>query len=142
MNVINLTTGLEWNIEADSYSRLQSSHLESKAWQKFIDSVDDNILYNLARGNDVNIYDTSSRNLDGISRVVWQGIPFIKYTLERTWELPQNKPFFKGHNVARLLNDLYNQLNKKRIRYYSKFVCTDTVRLNGYSKRSLLDGKI
>lgn len=85
MKVVNLTTGLEWGIKADCYSRLQSSHLEAKAWQKFIDSVDDNILYNLARGETVEIYDTSSRGLDGVSRVVWQGVPFIKYTLERAW---------------------------------------------------------
>lgn len=56
--------------------------------------------------------------------------------------VPVTKPLFKHHNVTKLLDELYSKLDKRKIRYYSKFVCTDYIDLNGFSKKSLLDGKI
>jgi len=141
INVINLTTGLEWlpGIRADAFSRLQSSHLEGAHWQKFLDSVDENILYHLATGHKVVIHDCGSRNPDGISRVVWQGVPLIRWCCERAWKLEHGPCLFRGHRVDRWVASLH--LDLRKLKYYRKHLSADAVNLVGQSKKSFLDGR-
>lgn len=147
MNIVNLTTGLEFlspvkSIIPDGYSYLRSSHLESKAWQKFIDSIDANIIYYLAKGRTVKIYDCGSRRIDGCSRVIWQGLPLIKYCLERAWGLKTTCYFFRNHNAEKIVSHIYNNIDKKNIRYFKSFVVTEKVNLIGIYKKSEFDGKL
>jgi hypothetical protein len=143
LKIINLSTGLEFlpQVKPDGYSRLQSSHLEAKAWQKFLDSVDANILYNLAQGAHVVIYDCGSRRDDGCSRVIWQGVPLIKYVCERAWGLQGTPAMVKHYNAAQLFDDIYKRLDKQKVRYFCKHLQTASVNLTGAYKKSALDGR-
>lgn len=143
MNVINLTTGLEFlpEVAPDCFSRLQSSHLEGKHWQRFLDGVDANIWYALARGEEVTIFDCGSRRNDGVSRVIWQGLPFLQYAAEACWGLDVSKAYFKQNRVCEYLRTVYTSLDKRGLRYFRKHVSTKAVHLRGVSKPSLLDGR-
>ena len=80
---LNLTNGLEYLDEIDEYKlvRIQSTICEQKNWNKLIQDLDYNFLFDLAQGNTVEIYDTSSNKK--ISRALYQGVEFIRYVLLR-----------------------------------------------------------
>lgn len=141
INILNLSTGLEFlpDVVPDGFCRLQSSHLESKAWQKFIDSVDNNILYLLSQGNKITIYDCGSRRVDGCSRVIWQGIPLIRYFCEKSWGLVISPVFFRDCNATKFAESL--RINTKKIDYFKKHIATDSINIRGEYKLSLLDGR-
>ncbi len=138
INAINLTTGLEFlpAIAPDYFTRLQSSHLEGKHWQRFIDSVDANTLYLLATGHHICLHDCGSRRHDGV--------PLVSYVLARTWGFPliDRYTLVKTHNCEKLFKVIFHSLDRRNIKYYRKFVDTDQIHLSGCSKLSLLDGKI
>ena len=141
----NLSTGLEFtDIKEDGFCRFQSSHLEGGHWQRFLNSVPDDILYNLAIGNHVVIYDCGSRRHDGCSRVIWQGLPFLRYVFMKCW-LNHFMPIslVKSQNCADLFYAVYHRLDLRRIKYYRKHITVDCMPLNifGKYKKSLLDGK-
>ena len=113
-HIINLSTGLEFlpEIEPDGNCRFQSSHLESKAWQQFLDSADASLLYMLATGTHVVLYDCGSRRSDGCPRTIWQGVPYLIYVLTRSWRLPAPTAWVNGHNVTSYFDSLYPQLDR------------------------------
>lgn len=144
MNVINLTTGLEWLPiigEPDAYCRLQSTHLEGGHWQRFLDSVDEGILYALARGDVVRIFDCGSRRPDGKSRVLWQGLPLIRWHAARAFGIrsPERERFPNGHNPESWFRSL--DLDTSRLAYYRRHCVTDQVHLYGFGHPSRMDGR-
>lgn len=138
---INLTAGLEWNIQPNAFLRLQSSHLESKAFDKFLCSVPDDMLFYLINGFDCKILDCSSRKK--IGRVIFQGIPLILFVLKKSIGI-NSKATVKNINVTDYFESVYKKLNKytkNKYKYYKKFYKCNLGNLTGETKKSLLDGK-
>jgi hypothetical protein len=145
---INLTTGLEF-LEDPTYQflsvaaflRLQSSHCETKQWDKIISDLDNNFLMKLAIGRKCIVLDcTSRKNKNNTSRACWQGLSWIKYCLYRTWfykeiELEQGMtPYFRTQ---------YNALPRfirRKLKYYRKFLRTNELDLHYVCRPTDNDG--
>ena len=143
-NYLNLTNGLEYINEIPNYKlvRIQSTYCEQKLFGRMIQDLDYNFLFDIAQGNIVRIYDTSSNKKQ--SRALYQGIEFIKYTLNRRWLNKNVSAYVKGMNVTDYFNVKYNSLNttaKKKLDYVKKFLNTDKINIEKYCKKSLHDGE-
>lgn len=137
----NLTNGLEI---ADikkypHFTRIQSSHIEGKAWNHLFEQLSDELLFYLAIGEECVIVDASTKPLrSSIARI---GIPVIIYVLSRIWL--KEKPKLEMFDV-KYLEKIYRSLNRStrnKLKYYRKFLLTNKIRLNcfvGFTKR---DGK-
>lgn len=136
-NFINLTTGLEHLIEYrgmifDGFTRFQSTYLESKQWERFIQETDNNILMHLALGRKVCIFDCTSRKIkNNISRAMWQGIPWLMYCLERIWFKRETSTQYGMHNNFKDQYACLTRPTKSRLKYYRKWLKTDKINL-GY----------
>lgn len=120
---INLSSGLEFldEIEPDGYCRLQSSQLESAAFHRFLDSVDNGLLY-AATKEPVGIYDCGSRASDGCSRVIWQGLPLIERCCRHAWGHGLGISLTRGVNVSNMFDEIWRTYkNKKKYRYFAKY---------------------
>lgn len=143
---LNLTNGLEYLDEIDEYKlvRIQSTICEQKNWNKLIQDLDYNFLFDLAQGNTVEIYDTSSNKK--ISRALYQGVEFIRYVLLRRWfgaKPADLSPCVKGIDVSKYFEQEYQKLDrstKKKVDYVKKFVNSNGVYIRTYCKKSLHDG--
>lgn len=129
---VNLTTGLEYFDhpafgldfnDVTGFTRLQSTALEQVRYDEFITQVPDDMIFRLALGQECWVYDAGSRSPNGVSHVIWQGLPFIKYVLWRTWfphtPLPE-KPVVHQMNVSGFFELQYEALsprNYKRLAY-------------------------
>jgi hypothetical protein len=146
-NFINLTNGIEaikeYNLTDYSFIRIQSTLFEQKHWEHVLNQLDSNLLMNLAMGNECIIYDYGSRNGDN-SRVIWQGIPFITFILYKIWLNKINVTYVKDNDVTDYFHLVYKTLSKgtkRKLKYYIKFINTDTINLKGISKYTSNDGK-
>jgi hypothetical protein len=105
------------------------------------------MLLALAVGDEVIIYDAGSRSKNGVSRVVWQGIPFIKYALHVAWDIPvtaASEPRVKAHVVTGYFDEVLGGLTDaaiKKLRYFKKFADTNVINLEGVTKPSVHDGR-
>lgn len=145
-NFLNLTTGLEWIPILDldlfhGFVRLQSSHLENKQFERFLQEFDNNVLMLLALGKTVFIWDCTSRKLKGEdSRACWQGISWINYVLDRAWFNHEGIYAFGMHICFR---EKYAHLSRptlKRLKYYRRFLQTNEIHLGYECKVSDHDG--
>lgn len=145
-NFINLTTGLEWMDILDiglfhGFVRLQSSHLETKQFERFLQEFDNNILMLLALGKTVCIWDCTSRKMKGnASRACWQGVSWVNYALDRAW-FKRESIYAFGMHVC--FKEKYSQLSRptlKRLKYFRKFLQTDEINLGYECKVSDHDG--
>jgi hypothetical protein len=152
IHFINLTTGieiypklLEQGIEPQ-FIRIQSSHGENKDFIGVLESLDNNLLMNIALGNKCIIYDAGSRKSNGCSRVIWQLIPFIEYTLNRIWYNNEYVKAFNGNmDVTTFYKTKFNEIPKKlrrKISYYKKFLMTDKPIIETYYWLSTTDGNM
>jgi hypothetical protein len=140
-NYINLTAGLEWNLNPDGFLRLQSSHLESKAFDKFLCSVSDDVIFHIVTGTPCRILDCSSRKK--IGRVIFQGVPLIMFVLKKALGI-NSKAIVKGINVTEYFENVYKKLSKdtkNKYKYYIKFYKGNIAELTGETKKSIFDGK-
>lgn len=131
---INLTNGIEILEDAQTASkiingihfvRIQSTHLEQKHMAKVIDELDYNLLMNLAIGNTCILYDYGSRRKDYVSRVLWQGIPWIQYVLCRRWLGEKLTTNINGHDCTEFFDfhyNLFDQHTKKKLDYFKPFL--------------------
>jgi len=145
-NFINLTTGLEWiailNLKLFcGFVRFQSSLLEQKQFERFIQEVDNNILMLLALGKTVCIWDCTSRKMKGnVSRACWQGVSWLNYVLDRAWF---NREGIYAYGMHVCFKEKYENLSRptlKRIKYYRRFLQTDEINLGYECKVSNHDG--
>lgn len=142
---LNLTNGLEYANEIKDYKvvRIQSTICEAKNWDKLIQDLDYNFLLDLAQGNKIEIYDTSSRKK--VSRALFQGVEFIKYAINRRWFNNESiKAIVKGQDVTPYFKKEYNKLNKntkKKLDYIKKFLNTDHISIETNCKNTIYDGK-
>lgn len=154
VHFINLTTGIERYKEltqqgiTPNFLRIQSTHGEAQNFTAIMEYLDANLLMNLAIGNECIIYDAGSRRDNGCSRVIWQLIPFIQYSLTKLWFQKKNVVAYNIVGNKKLdVTEYYERkfkelpkLTKKRLRYYRKFLLTDKIELHGVYWKSISDG--
>jgi hypothetical protein len=127
---LNLTAWLYWyegnfkelDLEKIRITHLQSSHLEAKTINKFLNDIPHDILFHLSIWNKVIIYDATSNfkyNWNKITRI-W--IPLIIYFLNRIWFWENDIDVLKKNKLDILRsNRLYKSIDrsiKKRLSYY------------------------
>lgn len=147
MTFANLTNGLEWCklLRPDGYVRIQSTHLEQKLWSKVIEDLDYTFLLPLVAGQRCVVLDGSHRK-DGVSRAIYQGLPWIKYVVElRCKGIESQDIRVKGNNVAALFayeSRKLSQNAKAKLAYAKKFADAygEPVRLEGRSVTTVYDG--
>lgn len=161
---INLTNGLEALSALHElipsaqlrFTRIQSSHCESGAYDKLLCGLDNELLFSLACGRQCYVYDFASRNKTcGVSRAIFLGVQFIKWSLAYLWfhvEAPERVPqrvMVRGKNVVPFWRDevmayRISRDAKKRVRYYASFakeLGVNEVKLTGiYGRLSRIDG--
>jgi hypothetical protein len=116
------------------FVRIQSSHLEAKAFHKVLYGIGHDLPLQLALGNDCVVLDKChNRHRDNYSRALWQGIPWITYVLERAWGLKHSWQECRGHACKAFFAEM---LRKKacyepfeQLKYFRKFLNTETVNL-------------
>jgi len=160
---INLTNGIEAlpymesliSKEEVRFTRIQSSHCESGAYDKLLSSLDTELLFSLACGRDCYIYDFASRNKTcGVSRALFLGVEFIKWSLAYLWfssesPLVPDCALVRGKNTVpfwrnEVLQYKIGKDTKKRLRYFSTFAKefeVKEIKLHGvYGRVSEIDG--
>lgn len=156
---VNLTNGLLYLEELPSdvhFTRIQSTTLESKNWIKLFSDLDHNFLLHLALGYECMLYDCGCNKT--ISRTIYQGIPVIKYVLDRYWYDKIETPYIidRTGKVTKkadinFFNSIYEFLFcynstkekeavKVKLKYYKKFLNSTEVHLKGISKCTDKDG--
>lgn len=142
---LNLTNGLEYADEVGEYKviRIQSTICEAKNWNKLIQDLDYNFLLDLAQGNKIEIYDTSSKK--NVSRALFQGVEFIKYAINRRWFGNENaRANVKGQDVTNYFKKEYEGLEKStksKLDYVKKFLNTNSINIETHCRRTSHDGK-
>ena len=146
---VNMTNGLEWVslLRPDGLIRIQSTHLEQKLWSQVIEDLDYTFLIPLVAGCECVVLDASHRK-DGVSRAIYQGLPWIKYAVEvRCKGLNPQDVRVKGNNVAPYFKQQISRLSdraKAKLSYAKKFTANiydqDPVRLSGRSIFTGYDG--
>ena len=148
---INLTNGLEFYPDVcdlsgfTGYVRIQSTACEQKLWSKIISELDYTFLMYLALGQeDIYVYDCGANK--ETPRALYQGIPFISYTLQRYWYgIEAKKVFVRNNNVYKYFDEVYSQLNEqaiKKLKYFLPFINHKerNIRLYGACKSTSHDG--
>lgn len=161
---INLTNGIEAIVDLDTmlsgtqirFTRIQSSHCERGAYEKILTYLDNDLLFSLACGRKVFVYDFASRNkVRGVPRSIFLGIQFIKWSLAYLWfgknapELVPDVVLVRGKNTVPFWRDKVMPYRieknlKKRIRYFAPYAqemgVTD-IKLHGvYGRATSIDG--
>lgn len=161
---INLTNGIEalpdlsqcLSDDQVRFTRIQSSHCESGAYNKLLTQVDHELLFSLACGRHCYIYDFGSRNKTcGVPRALFLGVEFIKWSIAYLWfgsekpEMVPNRAFVRGKNLVSFWENevmpyKIEKDTKQKIRYFSSFakeLGVQSVNLHGvYGKLSDIDG--
>lgn len=162
---INLTNGIEALSNLSSllpatelrFTRIQSSHCESRAYEKILLSLDNELLFALACGRSCFLYDFASRNRQrGVPRSLFLGLEFIKWSLAYLWfhktqpNLVSDKVMIRGSNTVPFWRDevmgfRISRDAKKKIRYfepYAREMGVTEIKLFGiYGRVSDLDGQ-
>ena len=143
---LNLTNGIEslktYPIKDAHFIRIQSTYCEQKRWGKILQDLDYDFLMYLAKGEDCVVHDYSAHKK--ISRALYQGIPWIRYAILRTWGLYIHSVFVKNYNVTEYFKKCYDKLTEedlRKINYVKKFVVTKEVKIFEVSENTKLDGK-
>lgn len=133
---INLTNGLEavprlQKITSNiNICRLQSSHCEASRPDLLLQSIDASMLFWLARGHTVLVYDFGSRNKKrGAPRALWYGLEFLKCVLGSVWYPNQrdgSSSFVRGYNAQRdfeaLVSKYVDRPTMKKLKYYRQYI--------------------
>jgi hypothetical protein len=147
VDFLNLASGLAWLGDPRGPTdfravRIQSTACEQKRWSFVIEDLDHEFLIRAARGDLCRLWDASSRKL--VSRAVYQGLPWIRYAMERRWLDATSPVLVRGHNVETYFDRCYRQLSRRavgKLDYAGKFLATPAVHIEGVCKRTSLDGK-
>lgn len=142
---LNLTNGIELLENLNSldfnFVRIQSTACEQKRWDFILQELDYNFLMHLALGESVIVVDYSAKKAQ--TRAVYQGLEFIKYTLNRYWLDKDYTPNVKGFNCQEYFKSVYDKLDKrtfKKLEYFKKFLKTNEIKLKGLCFKTEHDG--
>jgi len=125
---INLSAGLMQDKYKGEIIRIQSSHLESHAFDRLFYGLSDSLLFHLTNSVKCCIIDCSS-NSEG--KVIRRGIPVIKTVLHQRW-FGKVETVLGERYTERILNSLSRQ-TKRKIDYYKKFNPVYPIKLCGIS---------
>lgn len=127
---VNVANGIEClpllEVHDFEFVRIQSTALEQRLMDHVLRDLDANLIMRLALGERCVIWDAGRRRQ--LSRAQWQGLPWIKYALERSWSLPRPTPTVCGENVSRLFDQDYRSLRKQtraRLSYFRRWLIHD-----------------
>lgn len=141
MKFYNLTTGLEGVrlLDCPRFVRIQSSHIESKKWDRILGQLSDELLFYLAIG--YRCYIVEGTNKSSNSKVIRIAIPMICYILNRIW---LKKVIMIPRTDIKYLDKVYKELPevvRTKLKYFRKFLLTDKIRLYGVAVRAYHDGE-
>jgi hypothetical protein len=148
-NYVNLSNGIEALAGLDPVSvrfmRLQSTDCEHKHWAQILDGLPDDFLIDLALGRMVVVHDRScSMRCGGLSRAQWQGLAWVRYALSRAgWGVVDPGTTVRGNDVSSYWRECWDKLpgdTVGRMRWYSRWVQVDTIRLECHGGLVLHDG--
>jgi len=141
MRFYNLTTGLEGVrlLNCPRFVRIQSSHIESKKWDRILEQLSDELLFYLAIGYRCYIIEGTKESSS--SKVIRIAIPMIRYILNRIWlkkiiKIPRMDPEY--------LDKIYKgipEVVRTKLKYFRKFLLADEIRLSGIAVKAYHDGE-
>lgn len=160
---INLTNGIEFlpEIKEARFIRIKSTHLERHQLENVLVNLSDDLLMNLALGNQCVIYDFGM--YFDTPRSIWEGIPWIKYALNRAW-FDQETDYFitrwrhrgkyipgkiilkeEKHpkNYKIFFRNRYDRMDERvheKLSYYKTYLDCATINLLGFSRKTEHDG--
>lgn len=153
---VNLTNGIgmlpQLPAGAVHFVRIQSTTLEHKDWLRLFGDLDHNLLMHLALGRQCIVYDMGARR--PTSKVVYYGLPLIRYALDRLWhgsnpdavwagkqlQIDAREPFGRIYEWLFVQGDKVRGQVKKKLHYYRNFLRGDRVNLQGVSAATERDG--
>ena len=142
---INLTNGIEYLpiiYDKDySFIRIQSTALEQHLWSNIILDLDYNFLMSLAVGENCVVVDYGANK--EVPRAIYQGIPFLKYVLNRRWFGLETNAFVKGQNCRKYFSECYEKLSdkaKKKLDYFKPFLMTNVIDIWAIAQSTTHDG--
>ncbi len=149
---MNLTAGLEFLLNPIycslyennllSFLRCQSTYLEQKLFQKFLQEIDNNFLMHLAIGTQCIVLDcTSRKKKNNTSRACWQGLAWLEYCLNRIWFKKETKVKYGMEIYFNEQYKLLDKCTKNKLRYFRKFLKTDKLDLHHLCEPTDNDGK-
>ncbi len=147
---LNLTNGLEFlktkiaenpNIR---FIRIQSSHIENKAYNLIFSHLDSDLLLNLALGECCIIADMGRENRP--PKTIRVGIPIIKFVLSKLWlnKEPEPQNIYEKRIDNNFKMRVYKSLNRSvitKLKYFRKFLNTNEICLTGLWSQTNLNGK-
>jgi len=148
---INLSNGIlaieEYGLTDYTFIRLQSTQAEQHRLDEIIRTISDDLLMNLALGFKCHIYDYGSRT--EIPRAIYLGMEWVKFVLYKIWfdetYLPMNKTLTKTSlSMQQYFQQEYCKLSKTakvKIKYYRKWVNTNTLNIVYHAHKTDKDGK-
>jgi hypothetical protein len=105
------------------YCRIQSSHCESKAWDRLLWAVPDDMLARMSLGQHVVVHDVSEKDRE--PRSMWQGLELIRYVAEVEWLGTANPVTGRGGTSMEFyFGHVYRNLHRstrRRFRYYRDY---------------------
>ena len=114
---INLSAGLMQTKYSGEIIRIQSSHLESKSFDRLFYGLSDSLLYHLAQNDECYIVDCSSNATGKVKKI---GVPIIKAILTWRWFKEREVKGFDRVYLERIKRSL-SRHTKRKIDYYAKF---------------------
>jgi len=132
---LNLTNGIEAleYFPNARWCRIQSSHVESKAFNTMLMQLSDDLLLNLAKGNKVVIIDGGVNQK--FPKSMRNGIGYITAVLEWYWfNTPIDEVFYQ--KCIKKINENV----KRKMKYYKKFLDTDKLFILPLSFETKCDG--
>lgn len=148
---INLSNGIlaieEYGLKDYSFIRIQSTACEQGNLDTIIESISDDLLMNLALGNcHCHLYDYGSRT--PIPRSFWMGVEWLKYVLHKIWFHTTYTPVNRRGKLDTPLGSYFelkfrelSDSSRKRIKYYRKWLMTDTLNIYTHAKHTTLDSQ-
>ena len=142
---INLSNGIEYipHIPNEySFIRIQSTYCEQKRWNDILLELDYSFLMSLALGHKCIVYDKSAKHK--VPRAIWQGLEWVKYTLNLVWFNKEVKAVTRGMNVTSYFNSQFLVLPRQTIKklcYFKKFLITDKLDIEAITENTRNDSK-
>ena len=142
---INLTNGVQaikdYNLLEYRFIRLQSTACEQKRWGFILETISDDLLLRLAIGEKCIVYDYGAHK--EIPRAVWQGLGWLRFALELSWLNRIYTPKGRMSTGRNYFEQKYLTLHpnvKNRLKYFKKFLNTDTLYLSSVTSFTTKDG--
>lgn len=142
---LNLTNGLQYldlNLVYSPYYfvRIQSTACEQKRWDFILQELDHTFLFHLALGSHCSVWDAGHQ---GMSRALWQGIPWVVYAANKHWYNVETRAICRGIDCTDYFRRMYATISRrtrKKLYYHRQFACGKPVSIERASVATQHDG--